>query len=217
MIKIVTWNIRHALGNDGLVDIDRIGKKLKSLNADIYAVQEIDIFTERSGEVNQVKALEKVLGTPSTFTQLCETDGGLFGLATFSRLKTEGVTHLKIANVKENNSAQMIRFRVKNSVFDFVNLHAPRVHKVTYWKNFHKNYDFSDCILCGDFNLNANDEILLNLKEKYTYINEEDTWDAGEVLDYTFIPKKSLKILSQTVEPSSYSDHNILITTLDLW
>lgn len=217
MIKIVTWNIRHALGNDGLVNIERIGKKLKSLNADIYAIQEIDVNTNRCGGVNQVEELERILGVKSIFTELCETDGGKFGLATFSKLKVETITDLKIANIKENNSAQMIRFSVKSAMFDFVNLHAPRVHKVTYWKNFHKDYDFSDCILCGDFNLNKDDEILSNLKENYSYINEMNTWDRGEVLDFTFIPKKSFKLLGQSVHPSEYSDHSILITTLDLW
>ena len=39
MIKIISWNVRHGLGQDGIVDIKRIGEKLKSLNADIIALQ----------------------------------------------------------------------------------------------------------------------------------------------------------------------------------
>ena len=84
MIKIVNWNIRHGRGLDNIVDIRRIGEKLKSLNADIYTLQEIDRGAERSGYEDQAEILSEILGCEFHFTHISRVPEGTYGLATFS-------------------------------------------------------------------------------------------------------------------------------------
>jgi len=216
MIKIISWNVRHGLGQDEVIDIRRIGEILKSLNADIIALQEIDVNAKRSNRINQPEVLAEILGYDYHFTPFTETGSGEYGLLTLSRLPMTRKTDLNIADLKCNNAAQLITFSQRQAKFDFVNLHAPWQYNKKYWKNFHKDYDFSECILCGDFNLLGENPAIIELKEKYQSLNETSTFCEGGVYDYTFLPK-TYRLLSQNVIESTFSDHDMLVTTFDLW
>lgn len=56
-MKIVTYNIRYATGRDDVVDVDRIAREVAG--ADVIALQEVDRFWPRSGDVDQVAALSE--------------------------------------------------------------------------------------------------------------------------------------------------------------
>lgn len=60
-IKIVTYNIRNAQGIDGQVNLSRIARLLKEVNADIIFLQECDKYCRRSGLANQARFLAKRL------------------------------------------------------------------------------------------------------------------------------------------------------------
>lgn len=214
MIKIASWNIRHGLGMDNVVDIRRVGKTLKELNADIYTIQEIDNGSARSGYEDQAAILSEILECAYHFTPISNVPEGKYGIATFSSLKMRDQTDLFLCKNKENNTAQLSRFYVKQSVFDVVNLHAPWKHNVTYWKNFIDNFNLDHCILSGDFNLSSSSKLIHQFKEKYNWKNESSTFIDGNVYDYTFVP---YKVLSQEVIYTNQSDHYILVTTFDLW
>jgi len=214
MIKIVNWNIRHGRGLDNIVDIRRIGEKLKSLNADIYTIQEIDRGAERSGYEDQAEILSEILGCEFHFTHISRVPEGTYGLATFSKLKMSNKDGMLLSRNFENNSAQLTRFTIRQSVFDVVNLHAPWKNSTTYWKNFLGEYNLDECILTGDFNLTPSSTIIKNFRGKYNWKNEQFTTDNGKLIDHTFVP---FKILSQEVHKTNLSDHHILVTTFDLW
>jgi len=217
MIKIACWNIRYSLGNDGLKNIQRIGETLKKINADIYVIQEVDINTERGGNTNQFEELQRILGVKGFFTKFFNVSGGEQGLAVFSNLKMLTKESFRIAEIKGNSWVQYVKFQYNNSIFDVVNLHAPWQHTKAYWKNFNTKFNFKDCILCGDFNLELHDERLNHIKENYDYLNKsKPTLYKGKIIDHIFVPK-NLKLLSQEVIESNYSDHYILITNVDLW
>lgn len=214
MIKIVNWNIRHGLGMDGTVDIRRIGEELKTFDADIYTIQEIDRGAERSGYEDQAEILAEILGCEFHFTHISRVPEGTYGLATFSKLKMVNKDGMFLSRNVENNSAQLTRFHLKQSVFDVVNLHAPWKNNTTYWKTFLGEYNLDECILTGDFNLSPLSTIIKNFRSKYNWKNEQLTTANGKLIDHTFVP---FKVLSQEVHKTNLSDHHILVTTFDLW
>ena len=57
LLNIVTYNIRHGLGIDGRVDLNRVLDVLKASKADIIALNEVDSRRLRSGFKNQAKWL----------------------------------------------------------------------------------------------------------------------------------------------------------------
>ena len=60
-MKIVTYNIQFGCGRDGKVDLDRIVEAVHG--ADVIALQEVDRYWPRSGDMDQVKLIvEKLPG-----------------------------------------------------------------------------------------------------------------------------------------------------------
>ena len=214
MVKIVNWNIRHGKGLDNLVDIQRIGKKLKTFKADIYTIQEVDRGALRSGYEDQVEVLASILDCNYHFTNISKVTEGTYGLATFSKIKMVNKDNMLLSKNLQNNSAQITRFHIKQSIFDVVNLHAPWKNTKTYWKNFLGEYNLDECVLTGDFNLLPLSSIIQNFRSKYEWANNKLTTTNGKLIDYTFVP---FKILSQEVHETTLSDHHILVTTFDLW
>lgn len=59
ILKIITFNVAHGKGLDGIIDIERQAEFLKQYNPDIVFLQEIDMYTKRAGERNQIREFSK--------------------------------------------------------------------------------------------------------------------------------------------------------------
>ncbi len=58
-MKIVTYNIQFGLGKDGRYDLQRIASAVEG--ADIIALQEVERYWQRSGNVDQPALLGEIL------------------------------------------------------------------------------------------------------------------------------------------------------------
>lgn len=81
VLRVVTWNIKTA----ALSSLDVIADLLDSFDADVIALQEVDRFTERSGNLDQAAELGERLGMQHTFAAALEQSGGEYGIALLSR------------------------------------------------------------------------------------------------------------------------------------
>ena len=80
-LRLVTWNIRAALS----APVDSIAAELAAMEADVIALQEVDVDTRRSDFVDQPTALATRLGLYYAFAASIKWDGGDYGLAVLSR------------------------------------------------------------------------------------------------------------------------------------
>ena len=85
MLRVVSYNIRHGVGMDGQLDLDRTAAVLRRLEPDLVALQEVDEHCRRSGGVDQAAALGKALGLEHRFAEFMDHDGGRYGLAVLTR------------------------------------------------------------------------------------------------------------------------------------
>jgi endonuclease/exonuclease/phosphatase family metal-dependent hydrolase len=112
LLRVATWNVRTCRTRDpdpDRVDLDRTAEVLRSIDADLVALQEIDREQERSGGVDQARALGELLGMrwwfvpamlgvatgPQSWARAepCADPGGpAYGIALLSRLEPESVT-----------------------------------------------------------------------------------------------------------------------------
>ncbi len=83
---VVTWNIRHGRGADGVVDLDRIATVLRSLDADVIALQEVDVGVARTGRIDTPVELGRRLGMTPLFGHNLDFQGGQYGNAILTRL-----------------------------------------------------------------------------------------------------------------------------------
>jgi len=85
-LRVVSSNIRHGVGMDGTLDLDRTAAVLRRLEPDLVALQEVDEKCRRSGGVDQAAALGEALGMEHRFGEFMAYDGGRYGLAVLSKL-----------------------------------------------------------------------------------------------------------------------------------
>ncbi|MDB6131340.1 MAG: Endonuclease/exonuclease/phosphatase [Verrucomicrobiales bacterium] len=92
-IRILTYNIHGCLGMDGRISPQRIARVLQLYNADVIALQEVDLGRSRSGGHDQAKMIADDLGM---FMQFCPTvirGDEQYGHAVLSRFPVEVVQY----------------------------------------------------------------------------------------------------------------------------
>ena len=84
-LRLATFNIHHAEGADGKLDLKRVADVVRDV--DVVAFQEVDVrFRDRSGKVDQAAALGDLLKANAVFgANLVDADGGRYGVALVSR------------------------------------------------------------------------------------------------------------------------------------
>jgi endonuclease/exonuclease/phosphatase family metal-dependent hydrolase len=84
-LVVMSYNIRHASGNDGRIDLDRIADIILKVDPDLVALQEVDRFVERSGRVDQAAALAQRTNRSMRFGFAIPYQGGDFGNVILSK------------------------------------------------------------------------------------------------------------------------------------
>lgn len=84
-LRVATYNIRHGVGTDNVLDLDRTAAAISALDADIVCLQEVDEQTRRCRGVDQAAWLGKSLGMHHAFGSFMDYDGGRYGMAILSR------------------------------------------------------------------------------------------------------------------------------------
>jgi endonuclease/exonuclease/phosphatase family metal-dependent hydrolase len=76
-ITVMTYNMHHGVGIDGVFDLDRIAKLIREYDADLVALQEVDVETQRVNGIHIMKYLSDTLNMTWVFGQnLSFQDGG---------------------------------------------------------------------------------------------------------------------------------------------
>ncbi len=86
VVRVLTYNIHHAEGVDGKLDLGRIAAVIRSASPDIAALQEVDNRATRSGSVNQAAELARLTGMQVVFGGNIPLQGGQYGNAILSKL-----------------------------------------------------------------------------------------------------------------------------------
>lgn len=84
-LRVLSYNIHHGRGTDGLVDLPRIATVIRGCEADIVFLQEVDDRTDRTGGVDQTAELSRLTGLQGEFGRQIDYQGGRYGQAILSR------------------------------------------------------------------------------------------------------------------------------------
>jgi endonuclease/exonuclease/phosphatase family metal-dependent hydrolase len=80
-VRLATYNIKHA----SLKGLPAVAAALAPLQADLVALQEVDIRVDRSGRVDQARELGRLLGLQPVFARAFDLEGGNYGVALLTR------------------------------------------------------------------------------------------------------------------------------------
>lgn len=91
-LKVMTYNIHHAAGMDGVIDISRIADVIVSADPDLVSLQEVDRFVERTARADQARQLEELTGMYMAFGFAINYQGGDFGNVILSKYPLTNIT-----------------------------------------------------------------------------------------------------------------------------
>ncbi len=84
-IRVMTYNIHHAAGTDGMATIGNIAKCIRESDADIVALQDVDRETNRVGLADELTMLADLTHMTYAFARSESIDGGENGNALLTR------------------------------------------------------------------------------------------------------------------------------------
>ena len=84
-LQVATFNIRHGLGVDGQLSLERTARVIDATGASVVGVQEIDRFWPRSGSVDQAEELARLTGMQMAFHPTFTRGSAEYGIGILSR------------------------------------------------------------------------------------------------------------------------------------
>jgi endonuclease/exonuclease/phosphatase family metal-dependent hydrolase len=224
VFRVMSYNIHHAEGRGGKIDVERIAELIKAQNADIVALQEVDRGVARTGRRDLIAELARLTEMNFCFGKNIDYQGGDYGNAILTRfpILESTNTHYRMLSKREQRGLLAAVLEVDGQRVLFLNTHldylkgdAQRLANVTQVKELLKAYPGLPVILCGDFNDTPGDRTYNRLSEFL-----QDAWkEAGERSGFTFPsadPAKRIDYIwiSKQVQPirtwlpdSKASDH----------
>lgn len=100
-LKVLSYNIRNAVGMDGRTDYARVGRVIRESGADVVAVQEVDSATARSGGHSVLDEVAREALMYPTFGVAMPYDGGSYGIGVLSRERPLSVRRVPLPGSEE--------------------------------------------------------------------------------------------------------------------
>lgn len=235
-LKVLSYNIHHCNPPSipGLIDVESIANVIIQSEADIVGLQEVDVFTERSGsDLHMVEKLSELTGlTYFYFSKGIDYQGGEYGTAILSKhplsdmqtiqLPFEEGTEprtLSLAMVTLE-SGQKVQFANTHLDFSSASNGLNQAKSILeYFKDKH-----GPIILVGDFNAVQTSQTIALLDGEFRRTCKLDcpptipVINPTRTIDYIFYRSKDdFQVVNHRVIPERYaSDHLPVLATL-LW
>lgn len=235
-IKVMTYNVHHCNPpqNKDRIDVDAIAAVIKQQDADVVAVQEVDVNTGRSGGINQAEQLAKKAGYPSFyFAKAMDFDGGQYGVLILSKYILTNTTTCVLPKAAGNGGEPRVLALATVALpggraVRFGSTHLEAYNRASRLLQVKKINDIAagdtmPFIVAGDFNAKEGSEVINVLDEQFmrtcmhcpaTFAEETDT---GAIDFIAVTPGASFRVLShQVVAEQQASDHMPVVATIAL-
>jgi len=214
-LRVVTWNIRAGQSSS----IDVIGDELEGLDADVIALQEVDLDADRTGTVNQPAVLAERLGMDWTFAAAREEGGGAFGVALLSRLPIVEAARIDLPS--DNAFEPRVAVDAHLCAGD-LRLRVASLHADIYPWSAKQNADFlaaslqesvgEGVVVGGDLNETPDGGGPAAFRARgFTDASADAPTFADRRIDYVFVDEALQQIEQTFVPESDASDHRPLV------
>lgn len=187
-LRVLSYNIHHGRGTDGVVDLERIAGVIRGCAADVVMLQEVDDRTDRTGGIDQTAELGRITGLHAEFGRQIDYQGGRYGQAILCRtpLEEPRVHVLPGAPDRETRIAFAVRTVVAGRSLVLVGTHlhhrdpAARLEQARALEAL--DFGGRPAILGGDLNAMPESEPLAALLASWrsTTAEPQPTFPAGQ-------------------------------------
>jgi len=227
---IMTYNIRHGVGLDRVLDLERTADVIRSINPDIVILNEVDNGTSRAFGVHQADSLGKLLQLTAHFGRSIDYDGGEYGNALLSNfpLLSFDIVDLSVDTLAEGRSVFLASLDLGSDTLVIMGTHLglqPTERQSQIYRILEHLPQTKQLILAGDFNLEpteANYRLLADsLIDGVLVLNPQPdlTFPADEPvrrIDYIFLGSGITPLTLPEISSSklaSASDHRPQVLT----
>lgn len=231
-IRVVSYNIKHGRGNDEKVDLMRTAGVLRTLTPNIVGLQEVDRVAERSGKVDEARALGEALGLNHAFGRFMDFQGGAYGMGVLSRFPITLAREVKLPDGNEPRVALAVDVRLPDGrSLTVVNVHFDWVRDDGFrFAQAQKLTEFLDAltqpyILLGDFNDEPGSRTLglftaraaEAIKPRDNHLTFSST-DPVKEIDFIFMAPRAAWTTGEVrvIDEKMASDHRPLLGVLTL-
>jgi len=218
-VRVMTYNIQHGVGNDGILDLDRIISIIENADTHIIGLNEVDYKMLRSGFADQIAIMARELNMSYIFGPTLKTVIGSYGNAI--------LTVLPVLNVK--NHPLPVNFGREPRGLLEADLLLPeskplkvlithlslndeeRLQQLDWINNYLQTLE-TPFVLMGDFNKETAcfDNLPYLLTSEKTYPSDKPALEIDMFLTNCYVSKRSYTI------KTNGSDHLPLIIELPL-
>ncbi len=228
-IKVMSYNIKHGQGNDGVIDLERAAAVIEAVAPDVVTLQEVDERCERSGRVDQVAWLGARLGMEPLFGPFMDYDGGRYGMAILSRLPVVSSRNVVLPPGAEPRSALTARVRLAGGgevVVVGIHLYATEEERLAQARAVLGALadEEAPVILAGDFNSEPGSPVMRLFGEPWTDPDkggDRFTFPSdgpAREIDYILVrtPGVARVVGMDVLDAPVASDHRPLVLELEL-
>ncbi|TWT43096.1 hypothetical protein KOR42_45020 [Thalassoglobus neptunius] len=234
-MTVMTYNIHHAEGTDGILNPTRIAKIIRATNADLVALQEVDRRTTRVDGRDLLNEIATETKLHSAFGKSIEFAGGEYGNAILSRWPIQKNETILLPRLNNGEQRSMlvadIAIRETENTLTFVSTHldhraddSERFLSVEQINSQFEKEGEHPILLAGDFNDTASSRSVKALLKSWRMTNTEvfpsiPSRNPVRQIDFIFVsPPTSWESLSTRVldEPNA-SDHLPVVSTVEVF
>lgn len=103
----MTWNVHSCIGTDRRLDVERVADVIAGMDADVVALQELEVGIRRTGSVDQPAVLARRLEMQCLFAAAREHEGGQFGNALLCRLPMKLVRSCRLPAMRQEQEKRV--------------------------------------------------------------------------------------------------------------
>ncbi|MDR1886478.1 MAG: endonuclease/exonuclease/phosphatase family protein [Prevotellaceae bacterium] len=212
--RIMTYNIRNAIGMDDITDYGRIAAVITSNNADVVAVQEIDSAAQRSNGVFVLEEIARHAKMELSFGASIPFQGGKYGIGILSKEKPLSTKSFALPGREEKRSALVAEFEDYVVCCTHFSLNPEdRLASVAIINDCTKAYK-KPVFLAGDLNDSPSSNLIRELQKSWTILNDTDqptipSDNPKTCIDYVLVRKtdKVEVINTAVIDEKIASDH----------
>ncbi|NIM49903.1 MAG: metallophosphoesterase [Gemmatimonadales bacterium] len=220
-IRILAYNIRHGLGMDEQIDLERTARVIQRLDPDVVALQEVDRRAERTGGVDQAAVMGELTGMHAVFGDFMDYQGGQYGMALLSKYPIAATTKHRLPEGREPRSALAATIRVGESGAEVIvvgiHLYATAEERYAQASRIVDIYENEGrpVILAGDFNSTPESEVMALLRQSWTipakgedHLTFPSTEPDREIDFIIYRPRERFEVVeSRVIHEPIASDH----------
>ena len=220
LLRVMTYNLHHCEGVDGVYDVGRIADFMRRQRADIILCQEVDCrYSERSNNERQEQMLTGALGFNSFYGP---NIGEKYGNLLLSRFPIERAENVALPKPKDEEPRGIIvsTISIKGRPFTVMNTHLSiyeaehRDTQIGYIRDMVREMK-APMILSADFNTKPSEQLMALLNDGIL-VSTRQMLNLTEGVDDILVTQdlKGKVVYSEVIE-NKFSDHPAYWIDLD--